>query len=247
MKHIFLLLMLFAVACEKSNTQPNTEPDDDNGYKYVMGKVTDTKGNPIAGARINVDNTLYYNSAIPGTTDASGNYKIAVPLGSWRVYAEIDRTFNGKQFKKLDLHPDRDNGFAGADGATINFQWKLEGEKPEPLVGYYGGTAYLYPDNSDIYDSENIEFTFTPVGNLIDGNPGKVIERKGGEKGSGHYSQVVDIPLGRYKITAKHIPTGKVMKLASTYNEPFSTTLENEFVPAGNFCDRCMTINFTDK
>lgn len=46
-------------------------------------------------------------------------------------------------------------------------------------MGFYGGTVYLYPDpDNDIRDSENIEFTFTHVANLIDGNPGQVIVRK---------------------------------------------------------------------
>lgn len=245
---VFLPTLLFSFSCKKDNTQPGTGHENGNGLKYVQGKVTDAKGQPIAGARINVDNTVYYNSGINGTTDANGNYKIQVEIGSWRVYAEIDRTFNGKVFKKLSLHPDRDNAFAGADGATVNFQWKLQGEQPAPMVGFYGGTAYLYPDTeSDIRDSENIEFTFTPEGNLIDGNPGNVIKRKGGQPQTGTYSQVPDIPIGKYKITAKHLPTGKILKLSKEYGEDFVTTLETEFMPEGNFCDRCLTIHFTDK
>lgn len=247
MKHMFFLLLLITVACNKSTTPPGTYTDEGDGQKYVMGKVTDRHGTPIEGARITVDNTLYYNSAIPGTTDAGGNYKIAVPIGSWRVYANIDRTFNGNEFEELDLHPDKENSFSGAEGTTVNFQWKLEGEKPAPMVGYYGGTVYLYPVESEIWDSENIEFTFTPVGNLIDGYPGTVLKRTGGAPNSPGYSKIVDIPLGRYTISAKHVPTGKVMKLRNSYDASFVTTLEAEFLPEGNFCDRCMTIDFTDK
>lgn len=241
MKKLLLLAFLLASSCETTNA-PGA-----SGQKYVQGKVTDTKGNPVPGARIIVDNTIYYNSGTTGTTDANGNYRIPVEIGSWRVYAEIDRTFNGKSFKKLEMHPDRDNAFAGADGATVNFQWKLEGEKPAPLVGFYGGTAYLYADSdSGVYDSENVEFTFKPLGHLIDGNPGRVIVRKGGKPNSGTYSQVPDIPVGRYSVTARHLPSGKILKVRTAYEGSYVQEMITEFEPEFNFCSRCLTIQFTD-
>lgn len=247
MKKLLLAALLFAASCEKSDSVPGTDPETNNSRKYVQGKVTDTKGNPIAGARIVVDNTIYYNSGTTGTTNANGNYKIPVASGSWRVYAEIDRIFNGKNFTKLELHPDKDNSFAGAEGATVNFQWKLQGEKPAPLVGFYGGTAYLYPGSeTEIRDSENIEFTFTPVGNLIDGNSGSVIVRKGGQPLTSTYSQVPDIPIGKYTVTAKHVPTGKSLKLRRAYPDDYAPNLAVEFEPEFTFCDRCLTIDFTD-
>ncbi|MBX2920917.1 MAG: carboxypeptidase regulatory-like domain-containing protein [Chitinophagaceae bacterium] len=245
MKQLLLMALLFATSCDKADDAIIGGGTETN---YVKGKVTDTKGNPVSGAKIIVDNTVFYNSGTTGTTDANGNYKIPVGIGSWRVYAEIDRTFNGKNFKKPEMHPDKDNAFAGADGATVNFQWKLEGEKPAPLVGFYGGTAYLYADSeSEIYDSQNIEFTFTPIGNLIDGNPGQVIKRKGGQPNSGTYSQVPDIPIGKYMITAKHIPTDKTLKLRTAYEGDYDTSMVTVFEPEFNFCSRCLTIQFTDQ
>lgn len=245
MKKLLFITLLVMGACQKSDSITGPDIPSEGGRKYVQGKVTDTKGHPIPGARIIVDNTIYYNSGTIGATDANGNYKIPVEIGSWRVYAEIDRTFNGKAFKKLQLHPDKENAFAGAEGATVNFQWKLVGEKPAPLVGFYGGTAYLYPDSeSEIRDLENIEFTFTPDGNLIDGNPGKVLVRKSGPPQSATYAQVVDIPIGKYLVTAKHIPTGKMLKLRRAYEGNYSTNMVAEFEPEFNFCTQCMTIQF---
>lgn len=245
MKNLLFVALLVISACQKSDSFTSPDVPTESGRKFVQGKVTDTKGHPISGARIIVDNTIYYNSGITSATDANGNYKIPVEIGSWRVYAEIDCTFNGKTFKKLDMDPDKDNGFAGAEGATVNFQWKLEGQKHAPLVGFYGGTSYLYPDSeSDIRDSENIEFTFTPDGNLIDGNPGKVIVRKGGQPQTATYSQVVDIPIGKYIVTAKHIPTGKTLKLRRAYEGEYSNSMVAEFEPEYNFCYQCMTIQF---
>lgn len=243
-----LWMALLCCACTKSDSATDADPTTDTDQKYVQGKVTDTNGNPIKGARIIVDNTIYYNSGTTGATDANGHYKIPVEIGSWRVYAEIDRTFNEKTFKKLELFPDKDNAFAGADGATVNFKWKLEGEKPAPLVGFFGGTAYLYPDSeSDTRDSENIEFTFTPVGNLIDGNPGKVLTRKGGKPQTGTYSQIPDIPIGKYNITARHMPSGRSLKLRTAYEGSYAAYMTAGFDPELNFCSRCLTIQFTDQ
>ncbi len=252
MKKLLIMALLFAASCEKSDSLPGTDPENGNeneyGQKYVQGKVTDTKGNPIAGARIIVNNTIYYNSGTTGTTDVNGRYKIPVELGSWRVYAEIDRTFNGKNFKKLEMHPDKDNSFAGAEGATVNFQWKLQGEKPAPLVGFYGGTVYLYPgSDNEIRDSENIEFTFTPAGNLIDGNSGSVIVRKGGQPQTATYSQVPDIPIGKYTVTARHVPTGKSLKLRKSYQGDYAPGMTIEFEPEYNFCYRCTDVQFSDQ
>lgn len=243
-----LWMALLCCACTKSASVTDETANTDPGQKYVQGKVTDTNGNPVKGARMIVDNTIFYNSGTTGTTDANGYYKIPVEIGSWRVYAEIDRTFNGKSFKKLELFPDKDNAFAGADGAIVNFKWKLEGEKPAPLVGFFGGTAYLYPDSeSDIRDSENIEFTFTPVGNLIDGNPGHILIRKGGKPQTSTYSQVPDIPIGKYNITAKHVPSGKLLKLRTAYEGSYASNMVAEFDPELNFCSRCLTIQFTER
>ena len=59
MKKLLLLIFLFAGSCEGSDT-PGA-----SGQRYVQGKVPDMKGNPVAGARIIVDNAICYNS---GTT-----------------------------------------------------------------------------------------------------------------------------------------------------------------------------------
>ena len=245
MKQLFLLVCLFCFSCKKDNIKPGNDPASGNGQKYVQGKVTDAKGMPIAEARIIIDNTVFYNSGLTGTTDATGNYKIAIEQGSWRVYAEIDRVYHGKVFKKLSMHPDRENAFAGTEGATVNFQWKLQGEKPAPLVGHYGGTIYLYPDSeSDLRDSENIEFTFTPQGNLIDGSPGKVIVRKGGQPQTNSYSQVQDIPIGIYKVSAKHLPSGKTLQLRRPYEGDYATQIMVEFEPEYTFCNECFTLQF---
>lgn len=248
MKQLFVLSLFFLSACTKTETEPAGPTGGQPSAHYVQGKVTDTQGQPIAGARIIVDNTMWYNSGTTGTTDANGNYKIGVENGSWRVYAEIDRTFHGKQYKKLELHPDSDNAFAGADGGTVNFQWKLSGEKPAPMAGYYGATANLFHDtDNDIRDVENIEFTFTPVGDLVDGNPGEVLTLKSGQPLLANYSKLTDIPIGQYRVTARHLPTGKTMKLKlDNSSDAYVQELLMEFEPEYTICSNCVTILYSD-
>jgi hypothetical protein len=251
MKKLFFLSvllsnMLTACSANEGGQNPDNYTKPEKGF--AKGRVLDTKGRPMAGAKIYVDNTIYFNSGINTTTNADGFYKVQVPLGSWRVYAEITVTYNGKKFKKLELDPDNADSFAGADGAIRNFKWKLAGEKPEPLVGYYGGLVNLFNNpNGNMYDVENIEFTFTPAGLLIDGSTGSVIKAKCGAPRSESYSKINDIPMGKYIVTAIHLPSGKQLKL-SNYNGPdnYVSSLTIEFETELNYCSRCMAIAYSD-
>jgi hypothetical protein len=199
LSYVFISHLL--MACANNNAQSNDNYNEvEKGF--AKGRVVDTHGKPIAGAKVYVDNTIYFNSGISTTTNADGYYRVQVPPGSWRVYAAITVTYNGRKFKKIDLHPDNADSFAGADGVVRNFQWKLTGEKPEPLVGYYGGPVNLFNNpngnmsNGNMYDVENIEFTFTPAGLLIDGSTGTVIKAKCGATRSASYARINDIPMG---------------------------------------------------
>lgn len=62
------------------------------------------------------------------------------------------------------------------------------------------------------------------------------------------YSKIVDIPMGRYLVTARHVKSGKTLKLANN-NRPdeFVTTLTVEFEPELNFCSRCLAIVYSDR
>jgi hypothetical protein len=250
MKKILLVATLCSyvlVACTDSIARGDvnyTRPEKG----YAKGRVVDTKGQPIAGARIYVDNTLYDNSGISTTTNADGYYRIQIPRGSWRVYAETSIAYNGKNFDKLVLHPNNPNSFADAEGAIRNFQWKLTGERPKPLAGYYGGLVNLLNNpNGKLYDVENIEFTFTPDGALIDGSTGSIIKAKSGAPGTENYSRINDIPIGRYTVTAKHLPSGRQLKLSCNNGQHnFTPSLSIDFEPALNYCTKCMAIVFSE-
>src|SRR3546814_12649711 len=60
---------------------------------YATGKVVDTQGNPIAGAKILLDGTVFPNSYIHGSTGEDGTYRIKAQPGAWMAYASFkDRT-----------------------------------------------------------------------------------------------------------------------------------------------------------
>ena len=171
----------------------------------ARGKIVDALGNPVAGAVVTVDHTIYYNSNIVVKTARDGTYTVKIPTqGTYRVLATLTREFHGQKYK-FDLHPDVTDDFASTDGAVRNFVWKLAGEKPEPLRGNYGSPVIGYTQPGD-YSMEmtDIELTLTPDGTLIDGGKGEPITAK--LKSTGDGWAIPDVPVGRYKITARHAP-----------------------------------------
>lgn len=196
----WIFILSLAVACKDTDEPGPGEGGAEDGY--ATGKITNTDGSPLAGVEVVIDNTMFYASYAIGNSDKNGNYKIQLPkVGTFMASAHILKHYNGKQYE-LDLHPDVYEAFS-IDGAVRNFQWKLTGKRPVDEQGYYGVTIELNKAVlSNIYDSENIEFTLVPVGNLIDGSKGKTLKRKHGAAFTSDYGKLVDIPLGRYKMTA---------------------------------------------
>src|SRR4051812_40075237 len=197
--YLFSLLMLTA-ACKKE-----PDPYTEFAQGYATGTVTDQLGNPIAGAQVVIDNTMIYNSNAVGITDEKGFYRIQLPLvGTFHASANIKRTYNGKQYT-LDLDPDNYDEFS-IDGAIRNFKWKMNGPKPIEAQGYYGVTIGVNKAvDSQLYDDYKIEFTLVPIGKLIDGTDGQTLTLKTGQPYSKEYGYLVDIPLGRYRMTAVYV------------------------------------------
>lgn len=220
---LFFVLFIFSLissSCEKDSIENNIE----NGY--AIGKVVDTKGNPIAGVEVAIENTLVgYHSTANGVTNSNGLYKIKLAsVGTYHASAYLNKEFNGKQYK-LELHCDQNEAF-GNEGAVRNFQWKLNGAKPVALDGFYGATLELYNEPGYYIDENNIIVTLTPVGALIDDSAGSIIIKNPVVTS---YSVVNDIPLGKYTVSATYngIPL-KLKKLDS--NQSYNTTLSLEFV-----------------
>ena len=225
---------------------PTVAPPAAPTANRVRGRVTDTQGRPLAGVRIIVDNTLYFNTSVSTQTDGDGAYSVQVPAGSWRVLAKLTRGYNGRSYT-FDLHPDDASSFAGGAGAVRNFQWRLTGDAPEYMGrAFYGGSVDLLLDpNGDFYDIENVEFTFTPDGPLVDGSAGRVIVARSGAARTPSFSKILDVPIGRYRVTARHVPPGGQARPVPIRVEGapgYAGAAVAGFAPEGTACRNCMRL-----
>jgi hypothetical protein len=185
-------------------TPPSTPGAEQPGHAtpYTMsGTVKNAAGQPIAGAEVWADNTLYYNMNALGTTDAQGRYAVALPRdqpGTWRAGGRVKTKYAGEWYD-LSLVPDNDAAFATDRGAVRHFTLRISGERPDG--GEYGGKLYPYFGGAGgDFDMDQVEFTLTPAGPLIDGSAGSVLRRHLND------TMVRDIPIGKYVVTARYVP-----------------------------------------
>ncbi|TDS56904.1 carboxypeptidase-like regulatory domain-containing protein [Myroides indicus] len=219
-------------ACDKSDSIPDSQINSlEKGY--ATGKVVDSNDTPISGAKILLDNTVFYASYIHGTTDKNGLYRIKVQPGSWRTFAYLDKTYNGQTYT-MELFPDGTDSYTEEEGAIRNFKWMLEGRMPWESEAYYGGTVMLTTDIGFYENEENIELTLTPSGPLIDGSEGRVITLRFGDEKWINRSELWDIPIGRYKMTAKLKKNGKniSLRIEDWYKRNgLATDFQLDFIP----------------
>lgn len=194
---LMCLAAVILASCSKDDGNDSGEPKAEKGY--ATGKVVDGQGNPIAGAKIYLDNAAFHDSYINGTTDENGNYKIKVHQGAWVAYANFKKEYNGKTYS-IQAYPENTDSFT-EDGAVRNFTWKLEGMDPNDSY-YYGARVTVHSANDFWENDEDIELTFTPSGPLIDGSEGKTLVLRYGERYWEKYGYIEDIPVGRYIVTA---------------------------------------------
>lgn len=240
-------MLLMAVACTETDGPSPDEVGAQDGY--ATGKILNTDGSPMTGVKVVVDNTMIYASYSIGTSDEKGNYKIQLPkVGTFMASAHITKKYNGREYE-LDLDPDVYEEFS-IHGAVRNFQWKLTGQRPVEAQGYYGVTIEVNKAlMSSIYDSENIEFTLIPVGNLIDGSKGKTLKMKHGEPFTNDYGKLVDIPLGRYKMTAYYNGEGGKgpLKLRKHFSEDdYENEITIDFEPSTMWGNNIAFISYSE-
>ena len=226
------LLLLSILACSKD--KESGEPKEEKGY--VTGKVVDTQGNPIAGAKIVLENTVFYSSYINVSTNAQGVYKTKVSEGAWWTTATFKKEYNGKTYT-LPLSPDGTDSFTD-EGGIRNFTWKLEGRDPGNEHYFYGGQVTVSSDIGFYEDQEDIEVTFTPNGSLIDGSEGKTLTLRQGERYWEEYSYIKDIPVGRYMVSAvlKKAGGDVPLKIQNWHTKgDFVSELQLDFIPDDTF------------
>jgi hypothetical protein len=186
----------------------------------VRGYVKDWLGKPLAGAAIGIRSSYFAGqySGGQGTTDANGYYEFVVPKGSAHFYNAGYQIEWGDGIAAVSLHPadGKLDSFTTADGAVENFVLLPYGitsrenlqNNPRVSSTYYGGSIYVHYYAAEAGDSgamsgsivENsiLEITLTPedAGNT----KSFVIRQPVGFAGN---VTINNIPLGRYKISAK--------------------------------------------
>ncbi len=234
-----MFLFILTTSCSKERTGDKGASGPAKGY--ATGKVTDSKGNAIPGAKILLDNTVLYDAYINGSTDKNGIYKIKMPTGSygiWRAYASIRKEYNGRTYT-LDLHPDNIISF-NEEGAVCNFTWKVSGKAPDNDHSYYGGLITIGAGiNSQIKGNENITLVLEPDGPLIDGSAGEMLYYKyGSENWNSKTNGILDVPIGRYKALAIYTYEGKdyllYLKNRET-DEDYKDIITFDFMPESRF------------
>ena len=233
-----LIFLGVVAACGAADAPLSGPPDGGNGGDggnastgVVSGRVTDMRGEPIAGATVVINNAVWFNKNIVLRTGADGRYRYQLPpTDSWYVRGTTEVTYNSRPYK-LDLHPDFSGGFSGVEGRVVNLQWKTSGEVPTDFghAGYYGGSVEM-DAGWDLADLVGVTLTLTPVGPLIDGSAGAVITRT--VNGDVSSFAIRDVPIGRYTVRATRngVPLVFRMKNSSRYVADVTT----DFEPAYN-------------
>jgi hypothetical protein len=167
----------------------------------VSGRVTDTRGQPIAGAKVVINNALWYNRNIVLRSGTDGTYRFTLPpTDAWYVRGTTDVTYHGRTYT-VELKPDYAGAFAGVDGHVVNLQWAMTGEVPRDFGGggFYGGEVQM-DAGIGVFDVDGVVMTLTPVGPLLDGSVGQVISRT--VVGTTGFYRLTDVPMGRYAVRA---------------------------------------------
>jgi hypothetical protein len=228
-----ICIAVFVLGCDRG---------DPDAKHNVTGKVSDAQGKPLAGATVAISGFPRKGEAntFTATTAADGKYSIEVPSGTYDApQATITRDLDSKTLI-LPLHPadgkkDWGEQRDSRNNLTRDFVWKISGAKPQGVgkpedhTGWYGGCINV-EKGGDVGDTVTLEFTLTPDGPLIDGTPAKPItitRRLPWKKHEDHL--LMDIPIGRYTITARIPQEKKPIPLRLTLTYP--TKLED--VPEG--------------
>lgn len=250
--HRFMCPGVLALALISCGTPATVEA----APNVVQGRVVDTQGKPLKGAKVVLDvynhndmsNSDHSSNIYDGTdkkaiTDAAGNYRVRVGPGGWRVYGTVERRYNGDTFA-MSLHPDNPKWVPGNEGGVRNLTWKLTGPVPDELGGgFYGGTVEVVTTYESGFREESypqVELTLEPVGPLIDGSAGTALTRKPDRDGNIH-----DVPIGRYRVQARL--SGRPLTLRLDDNEsPFQQSAVVDFKSRGDsnwgYCTNCVQI-----
>ncbi len=140
----------------------------------VTGTVVDTRGRPIAGARVTMNPAITTGSAST-TTDADGRYLIEGLIDvPYNIRAWTYLPYGGRDIcLRLGMEsPTHFDSFVPTQGSVRNFVMTFEGYmgNTRDEIFQFGGLLTL--DGASYYDSagNRLEVHFTPTGPSIDGS-----------------------------------------------------------------------------
>lgn len=234
----FMAGLLGLVACTKPGDDSVTPDTAHAQAGYAAGKVLDNQGNPLKGAEIVANNTGPYSNNSIGYSDGNGNYRIQLPsgpmVGSFYVRGSVKVKYEGQTYT-LGLFTEDDGAFSADKGAVKNLRLKTSGDRTGNFgdEGYYGGQAEIDNWTQDT-ELSDIEVTFKPLGQLVDGSAGKKLTARP----DGYY--IDDVPVGKYEITARQISRNKPLAVRiRNKSQEFAKATIGTFEPIYSGSERC--------
>lgn len=204
--------------------------------RSVTGTVVDTQGRPIAGARVWIQPALT-TGVVEVRTNADGRYVaeglIDVPYRA-RAWAYVQ--YDGRQVCMrlgMDSPADYDT-FLPTSGAVKNFRMQLTGpiEDLRDLNEHFGGMIRVM--YSRAFDGNQLEFSFTPLGPLVDGSRGEPFIRVLDPERD---SDIKGIPVGPYRVSATVVaPNGarRALPLALDGYDPPQASVDVDWSSDGS-------------
>jgi len=243
-KLLFLSLFLAGiflfpvVSCTVTN-----DVDPSNSQKgIVKGRVINSEGKAVANAMIVANSTDYYNRTTTGYTNTDGYYQLELPTdiaaGSYYIEGSVMVRYHGKNYT-MALYNEDTRVFSAYDGAVRNFVFRLTGKRSvddDAMASPLGGKLEVHHDFNTL-ERKNIEVTLQPEGPLVDGSTGKKIVAMLQE--NSYY--VEDIPVGKYKITARDVVTQEQLGISIMDSfKPYTSSVtglfaDDDFVGSTHF------------
>jgi hypothetical protein len=206
---------------------------------WAIGYVKDTDGKPVPGAVIGVRATGYggFSSGSSAVTNEKGYYEVMIPWGAADFYAGAAMVDYEGAPAAMSLFPADSslNSFPGPEGIIKNWvllpygRCRQERVVSQPhLSGNYFGAAisieYASYDKGDFFAQPEqfernsiFEIKLTPLDLMHAAEKRSFTIRK-----TVYYDalNIVNIPVGKYKIEARMLPGGEPLKLKSQFYNP---------------------------
>lgn len=209
---LYLTTLVTLFSCNKPGVDPVDQNPSSSEKGVVKGRVVDAQGHPVANAIIIASSTDIVNKTSTGYSDANGYYRFTVPTGiaegSYSVSGTLTLNYHNRKFK-IALYESNSQVFSAYDGAVRDFVFRLTGPRSQDSDAFstpLGATLEVHP-HPDRIVAQQVDIMLEPAGPLVDGSTGKKLVMPL-EDGS---TDLRDIPLGYYTISARDRSTGKAL------------------------------------